>query len=88
MPSHWEYFQLTSLDRADWATFTLKVTIIPTMIEGNIDTAVAVVTGIIIKAADIAILKFSGQSEKHSRPWWNEKCHVAKKRTESVGEFL
>ena len=46
-------------DRADWATFTLNATITPAMTKGNIDTAVAVVTSTIIKAADIAIPKSS-----------------------------
>ena len=41
------------------AAFTLNATIAPAVIEDNINRAVVVVTNAIIKAADIAIPKFS-----------------------------
>ena len=66
-------------DRADWATFTTNAIITPAMTEGNIDRAVAMTTQIIIRAANIAIPKSSGQPKRHCRPWWNEECQRAKK---------
>ena len=57
-------------DRADWTTFTLNATIKSTMIQGNINMAIAIVTNTIIRAADMAIPKSSGYARKHSRPWW------------------
>ena len=40
------------------------------MIEGDRDTAVAVVANNIIKAADISIPKSSDNPKRHCRPWW------------------
>ena len=58
------------------------------MIEDNIDKAVTTVTNTIIKAADIAIPKSSGQARKHSRPLWNEECQLAKKRQQKAWEIF
>ena len=55
-------------DRADWATFTMNAIITPTMIEGDINRAVAHVTHSIIRAADISIPKSSGHPGKHCKP--------------------
>ena len=54
------------------------------MIQGDIDTAVSLVTDNIIRAADIAIPKSTGSLKKHCRPWWNEKCKLAKKRQQKA----
>ena len=71
-------------DRADWNTFTINAIITHAMTEGDINTAVNVVTKNIIKAADLSIPKSSGQPRKHSRPWWNDDCQLAKKKQQKV----
>ena len=50
------------------------------MIQGHINTAVDDVTHCIINAADMSIPKSSGLPKKHSKPWWNEDCKIAKKK--------
>ena len=54
------------------------------MIEGNIDRAVSLVTGNIIRAADIAIPKTTGYPTRHCRPWWNDKCKLARKKQQKA----
>ena len=58
------------------------------MIEGDIDTAVALVSKNIIKAADIAIPKSTSNPKRHCRPWWNEDCQLAKKKQKKSLGYL
>ena len=76
-------------DKADWATFTSNATISFDVIRGDINAAVDDVTHCIINAADMSIPKSSGLPEKHSKPWWNEDCKIAKKKQQKAwGIFL
>ena len=52
-------------DRTNWTTFSLKAIIIPTMIEEDMNTAVALVTKSIINAAVHSIPKSTGRPGKH-----------------------
>ena len=54
------------------------------MTEGDINRVVKMVTQTIIKAADLSIPKSSGQPRKHSRPWWNDDCQLAKKKQQKA----
>ena len=49
--------------------------------------AVAKITNTIIRAANIAIPKSSGCAMKHSHPWWNKECQLAKKNQKKLGGF-
>ena len=75
-------------DKADWATFTSNATISCNMIRGDINTAVDNVAHCIINVADMYIPKSSGLPKKHSKPWWNEDCKIAKKKQQKYwGNF-
>ena len=71
-------------DKANWDTFTLNAIITPAMTEGDINRAITLITQNIIKAADLSIPKSSGRPRKHSRPWWNNECQLAKKRQQKA----
>ena len=74
-------------DKADWTTFTLNTVITSTMTKGDINIAVALIIKSIITAADVSVPKFSGHPGKHSRPWWNVDCQLAKKKQKKLGIF-
>ena len=56
------------------------------MVEEDINKAVSDVTHSIIHAANICIPKSSGLLKRHSKPWLNKECKVAKNSNRKHGE--
>ncbi|GBN76311.1 putative RNA-directed DNA polymerase from transposon X-element, partial [Araneus ventricosus] len=65
-------------DKADWHLFNSHCEFTQDMVRQP-DVAVDSVTKCLLKAADMAIPKSSGNLPRLYKPWWNDNCKAAKK---------
>ncbi|GBM11526.1 hypothetical protein AVEN_240664-1 [Araneus ventricosus] len=67
-------------DKADWHLFNSHCEFTQDMVrQPDVNKAVDSVTKCLLKAADMAIPKSSGNLPRLYKPWWNDNCKAAKK---------